>query len=166
MQATIRRFLLALGGIALGGCGWGPDVGQIWEPLWCGRELCGWKVDSGEARPVPFWHEGDPALGLSGGGSVSWRIEPYEPVGEALCLRLEVASQSAGQVRFEVDLDDDGSVDRIELLGGRAWEIWKHESRLPVARKVTRYRMAFVNDGTSEAVFYPRVTSLYTCWPR
>ncbi len=60
--------------------------------MWCGEELCSWKVERGEARKVPTWHRSDPGV---------------EPVGDDVVLsqRTNVDSSIAGCVRFELVAD-------------------------------------------------------------
>ena len=35
--------------------------------LWCGDELCAWKVERGDVKRVATWHEADAGVELVGG---------------------------------------------------------------------------------------------------
>src|SRR5688572_1125478 len=46
--------------------------------LWCGEELCAWKLTAGDIRKVPTWHEGDAGVELVGTHAAIQQLSPVD----------------------------------------------------------------------------------------
>jgi hypothetical protein len=83
------------------------------QRLWCGDKLCRWSVETGQARPEATWSTLDPDVRLSGTLARLSRLDPI-PTGIPLCVQfgLNVNTPAGTSVRLDVDLGDDGSVEK------------------------------------------------------
>lgn len=77
--------------------------------LWCGEELCSWRLEQGKIREAPTWHEGDKGVEF---------VETPTVISQALkasprCLVVTTIADVApsAQVTVGVDFTGDGVVD-------------------------------------------------------
>src|SRR5258705_16226 len=72
--------------------------------LWCGDALCAWKVERGEVRRVPTWHEADAGVELIDPGTA---IEQFTPVnsGDGTCVRFDLISNVDETAQAELAVD-------------------------------------------------------------
>lgn len=134
------------------GCGTpGPQVTR--DPgfdLWCGDQLCAWKVFEGDVKKVPTWHEKDAGVALLGTNA---GIEQTAPVDmyDATCLRFSLLSRSATsvQLQLEVDINGDGSVETVERFPAGNWQKLVYDLKLATPYRGVRF--AITKAGTGEA---------------
>lgn len=91
--------------------------------LWCGDALCAWKLERGDVRRVPTWHDADAGVELV---DVDTAIEQFTPVdsNDGTCLRFDLISDVAedAQVELGVDIYGDGSVERSFPIPTAHWK--------------------------------------------
>lgn len=126
--------------LAVGGCYENDVIDDAGFQIWCGETLCAWRLEEGEIRRVPTWHEHDYAVELVGSPV---RLSQAAEYGASSCVRIELIAdveQGAG-VSVAIDRDGDGEVD---------WSA-------PVNRSGFRSMSWDVRPGSSaDAVFYLR----------
>lgn len=91
--------------------------------LWCGESLCAWKLERGNVRRVPTWHEADAGVELVDRDTA---IEQFTPVdsGDGTCIRFDLISNVDETVQAElgVDIYGDGSIERTFPIPTAPWE--------------------------------------------
>jgi hypothetical protein len=121
-----RKIPLLVFAVAASQCG-ATDCGEIIRDpgfdLWCGEQLCTWKVARGEIRQVPTWHAGDDGVELLGGDSAIFQLTPVESL-DTTCIEFELlADVDPGvDLRFQVDVFGDGSVELDERIPSADWQ--------------------------------------------
>jgi hypothetical protein len=128
-------FIAALGSAGFGPCG-SSVLGNTGFDLWCGEELCAWTVEAGEVERVPTWHDRDYAADLIGDDVVlTQRAEvdsgacggllfgPPPSPDQPLTLSLLANVESGATITFEVDYDEDGTVEYSQSISafGPEW---------------------------------------------
>jgi hypothetical protein len=91
--------------------------------LWCGEQLCTWKLERGEIAQVSTWHDGDDGVELVGADTAISQLAPVNS-DDGHCIEFElIADVDAGvDVRFQVDVFGDGSIDLDELIPAADWQ--------------------------------------------
>src|SRR5215468_984946 len=96
--------------------------------LWCGDALCAWKVERGDVRRVPTWHEADSGVKLVDPGTA---IEQFTPVtsGDGTCIRFDLISNAdeTAQAELAVDIYGDGAVERTFEIPTAPWHPVSYE---------------------------------------
>ena len=101
------------------------DCGQvIRDPgfdLWCGDQLCAWKLERGDIKKVATWNQGDPGVELIGSDVA---IEQLSPAGGLSCIEFDLIAnvETTATVELNIDLDGDGSVEHTERISGANWK--------------------------------------------
>ncbi len=116
--------LLALAATQLGATD--CDGGITRDPgfdLWCGETLCAWKIERGEVRRSPTWHEADSGVELLASDAA---IEQFTPVDsrDGTCIRFELVSDivETAQVELGVDVYGDGTIEKAFPLPTTHWK--------------------------------------------
>ena len=131
--------------------------------LWCGDSLCAWKLERGDVRRVPTWHEADSGVELTDADTA---IEQFTPVnsGDGTCIRFDLISDvdETAQAELGVDIYGDGSVERTFPIPTAHWKPVSYAFvvqppftgiRFEIAKRgsghavVARMRAAVVTDG-------------------
>jgi hypothetical protein len=90
--------------------------------LWCGEELCAWKLERGSIHRVPTWHQDDAGVELLDPDTA---IEQFTPVDsrDGTCIRFDLISDVAegADVALVVDVYGDGSVERTFEIPAAHW---------------------------------------------
>ncbi|HEY5923243.1 MAG TPA: hypothetical protein VIV11_16300 [Kofleriaceae bacterium] len=106
--------------------------------LWCGDDLCAWKVERGEIKRVATWHEGDSGVELVGTDTAIMQLSPVDsadgqcrdnPDGSTTCTSPDDVCL---EFSLLANIDDTAVVDlNIDVLGDGTFE---HTQRLPIAK--------------------------------
>lgn len=104
--------------------------------MWCGEQLCSWKVERGEALQAPTWHESDLGIDLVGDDVVLTQRADIDQ-GIAPCVRFELVADIAedAAVTLGMDLLGDGELDYERQLPTSSWAPLVYLVRMP-----TRYQ--------------------------
>ena len=103
------------------------DCGQvIRDPgfdLWCGDDLCTWKVVRGDVSRAPTWHSSDAGVELVGDDAAISQLAPVDS-GDGTCIHFELVADidDAAEAYLAVDVFGDGSIDRSERLPASKWK--------------------------------------------
>ncbi len=120
---TITSTLLAIiAGTQLGA----TDCGQVTRDsgfdLWCGSDLCVWKIVRGDAQRIGTWHESDSGVLLLGNDAAISQLTPVNS-SDASCIHFEVVADvdENADAYLDVDLEGDGRIERHEPIPAAHW---------------------------------------------
>ena len=119
------KLQLLIAGVAASQLG-STDCGQITtDPgcdLWCGEQLCSWKIDHGDVRQVATWHEGDDGVDLASDDVAIYQLTPVTN-SDAQCIEFTMLAdiELGPDVRFQVDIWGDGSYELDEAIPEARW---------------------------------------------
>ena len=131
------------------------DCGQITRDqgfdLWCGEELCTWKLERGEVRRVGTWNEKDPGVELVGEDVAIAQLTPVTSA-DTTCIRFELVADidERAEVRLNVDVFGDGSVELSERLPTARWKPLSF--LIPVRAPYDGVRFELTKQGSGRAV--------------
>ena len=91
--------------------------------LWCGNELCVWKVVRGDVRRVATWHDGDSGVELLGSDTAISQLTPVNSI-DGTCIRFDLVANVAetAEVDLNIDVEGDGTVDKQERVPTASWK--------------------------------------------
>jgi hypothetical protein len=108
--------------------------------LWCGDELCAWKVERGEIKRVPTWHEGDSGVELVGPDTAIAQLSPVDsadgqcrdnPDGsrtctspDDVCIEFSLLANIDDHAVVDLNLDifNDGTIEHTQRLPLGKWQ--------------------------------------------
>ena len=131
------------------------DCGQITRDpgfdLWCGDELCSWKVVRGGVRRVATWHDGDAGVELVGPDAAISQLTPVDSH-DGTCIRFDLIANVAegAEAHLGIDVFGDGSIDHVERIPTSRWK--PVSFRLRVARPYRGIRFELSKRGAGTAV--------------
>jgi hypothetical protein len=111
------------------------DCGQVTRDpgfdLWCGEQLCVWKLERGEVARVTTWHEGDDGVDLVGADTAISQLTAVTS-SDGACIEFElIADLAAGPVvELQVDIYGDGSFETEFTLPQAAWAPLRYRFRI------------------------------------
>ncbi|CAN5860063.1 hypothetical protein BH11MYX2_BH11MYX2_19640 [soil metagenome] len=135
-----------------GGCGEGGQVTR--DPgfdLWCGDELCSWKVDRGSVEKIATWHADDPGVGFIGTDAAISQVSPVNNT-DGRCIKFQLLSKVEGgaQMELHVDVGDDGTVDQTERFPTSGhWQLLVYD--IYVNRAYSGIRFEIAKSGSGDA---------------
>lgn len=119
--------------------------------LWCGEALCAWKVEVGDVRRAPTWHEADAGVELLDPGTA---IEQFTPVDsrDGTCLRFDLIADvdETAEAVLSVDIYGDGTVEQAFPIPTAHWKPVSY--RFAVAPPFTGIRFEIAKRGPGHAV--------------
>lgn len=148
----IQLLLLLCAASQLGATDCGEVLRDPGFDLWCGDELCTWKVVRGEVRRVDTWHEGDAGVELLGFDAAIAQLSPVHH-GDGTCIRFDLVANVAEDAEASLNLDiyGDGSIDHAERIPTASWKPLSY--RLRLAAPFTGIRFELAKRGPGAAVF-------------
>jgi hypothetical protein len=151
-RAAWATAAIALAATQLGASECGGNI--IRDPgfdLWCGEALCAWKIERGDIRPAPTWHEADTGVELLSTGTA---IEQFSAVNshDGTCIQFDLISDVAetAQAELAVDVYGDGSVERTFPLPTAHWQPVSY--RFAIKPPFTGVRFELAKRGPGRAV--------------
>lgn len=133
--------------------------------MWCGDQLCSWKVERGEANQAPTWHESDLGVALVGDDVlISQRTDIDD--GIAPCVRFELVADIAedASVTLQMDLFGDGEIDYERQLPTSSWAPLVYVVHMPLRYQGILFRLAKTGGGRAVlAQIRARTLSLDEC---
>ena len=113
---------LAAGQLGATDCGGGITRDPGFD-LWCGDQLCAWKIERGDVRRAATWHEADSGVELLDPDTA---IEQFTPVNskDGTCIRFDLISDVAetAQAELAIDIYGDGAVERTFEIPTAHWK--------------------------------------------
>ena len=121
--AKTPLLVIAAAALQCGATNCGEIIRDPGFDLWCGEQLCSWKIARGTVDQVPTWHEGDDGADLLGGDTAIYQLTPVTS-SDGSCIEFAlVADVDPGvDVRFQVDLFGDGTIEMEEPIPSAKWE--------------------------------------------
>lgn len=132
------------------------DCGQVLRDpgfdLWCGDQLCTWKIVRGDVRRVSTWHDGDSGVELVGPDAAISQLSPVND-GDGTCIQFDLVADVSvdAEARLGIDIYGDGSIERSELIPAARWKPLSYKIR--VAPPFTGIRFELSKQGTGSAKF-------------
>jgi hypothetical protein len=121
-SSSISLLLGVVAASQLGATDCGEVISDPGFDLWCGEQLCSWKIARGEVDQVPTWHAGDDGVELLGTDAAIYQLAPVTSA-DGACLDFELlADVDVGvDLRFQVDVFGDGSIELDEQIPSADW---------------------------------------------
>jgi hypothetical protein len=103
------------------------DCGQIITDrgfdLWCGDQLCYWKLERGEIEKVPTWIDGDDGVSMLGDDvAIAQMTTVTSNDDDCIEFHLVADIEESAEVTLEADIFGDGTIDWSERLPSSDWE--------------------------------------------
>lgn len=148
------------------------DCGQaLRDPgydLWCGEDLCAWKLERGEIERVATWHEGDSGVELVGPDTAIAQLSPLDSgdgqcrdnadgstsctYPDDVCLEFSLLANIDENAVVDLNLDvfNDGTIDHTQRLPIAKWQplAYKVVIRMPFAG--VRFQLAKSGSGVAQ----------------
>jgi hypothetical protein len=138
MSKLTNIVLFAAAASQVGATNCGQALRDPGYDLWCGEELCAWKVERGEIKRVATWHEGDSGVELVGTDVAISQLTPLDsadgqcrdqPDGSTKCTHPDDVCL---EFSLLANIDDNAVVDlNIDVFGDGTIE---HPQRLPIGK--------------------------------
>src|SRR5690348_4593109 len=116
MRTVIGSSIVVVAALSqLGASDCGQAIRDDGFDLWCGEDLCAWKIERGAVKRVPSWNEGDSAVELIGGDAAIEQLSPFN-VSDGSCLVFDLVAnvEDNAEVSVNVDVQGDGTVELSE----------------------------------------------------
>jgi hypothetical protein len=119
--------------------------------LWCGDQLCAWKVERGDVARVPTWNKGDPGVELVGDDVAIEQLSPVTSL-DGTCLEFDLIANvdEDSEVMLDLDVFGDGSVEHSERIPTSHWKELTY--KLPIQGVYAGVRFELTKKGTGHAV--------------
>ena len=148
----IQLLLLALAATQVGATDCGTVLRDPGFDLWCGEDLCTWKVIRGDAKRVDTWHEGDSGVELLGTDAAISQLSPVDHR-DGTCIRFDLVANvdENAEARLDIDVYGDGSIEHTERIPTSKWKPLTFKLRLSSPYTGVRFELA--KRGSGKAVF-------------
>jgi hypothetical protein len=116
--------------------------------LWCGDQMCAWTVERGEVKRVPTWHEGDSGVELVGADTAIEQVSPVDS-SDGTCIQFDLVANvdENTEVRLNIDVFDDGTIDYSERLPTSHWQPLTYNLRFKGPYAGVRFELATLGGG-------------------
>lgn len=128
------------------------ECGQIIDDrgfdLWCGDQLCTWQLEKGEVRPAATWHAEDSGVEMVGDDVAITQMTAVA-ASDGTCVRFTLVADvtEAAEVRLQVDVFGDGSVESDERIPTSDWRKLTYLVRMPADYSGVRFRLSKAGSG-------------------
>jgi len=148
LRFTIPLLLLATTQLGASDCG--SVIRDAGFDLWCGDDLCSWKVLRGEARRATTWHDGDAGVELIGDDAAIAQLSPVEHT-DGTCLRFELVADVSvdAEARLGIDVYGDGTIELDERLPTSSWQPLAYKIRIKAPFSGVRFELSKRGPGTA-----------------
>ena len=149
----MKKFLVisALAFTQAGATDCGTIIRDSGFDLWCGEQLCTWKVLRGDIARVGTWHEGDSGIEFIGTDAAIHQLTPVNSF-DGTCIRFDMIAnvEANAEVFLHVDIFGDGVIERSERVPTSAWK--PVSFHLFIERPYDGIRFELAKRGTGRAV--------------
>jgi hypothetical protein len=121
-----KRFSLVIAAVAASQLG-STECGQVIKDpgfdVWCGNELCSWKLIRGDIQRVGTWHDSDSGVSFLGSDAAIQQVSPVNSF-DGNCIKFTMVAdvESTTETFLNVDLEADGSIERAERIPTASWQ--------------------------------------------
>jgi hypothetical protein len=149
MRVHLSTIVLALAAFSqLGSSDCGQVIRDPGFDLWCGDQMCAWKVERGTATKVPTWNKGDFGVLLDGDDVAIEQLSPVD-YHDGSCLEFDLVANvdDLAQVDLNIDVFGDGSVEHSERIPTSAWKPLSYVLPIDGIYKGVRFEIAKKGSG-------------------
>jgi hypothetical protein len=168
MRKVTSILFLAAAGSQLGNTDCGQALRDPGYDLWCGDDLCAWKVERGEIKRVPTWHEGDAGVELVGTDTAIAQLSPLDsadgqcrdlPDGTSkctspddVCLEFSLLANidDTAVVDLNLDVFNDGTIDHSQRLPIAKWQTLAYKVVIKQPFAGVRFQLAKSGSGVAQ----------------
>ncbi|MBV8762734.1 MAG: hypothetical protein JO257_35950 [Deltaproteobacteria bacterium] len=131
------------------------DCGQVIRDsgfdLWCGDQLCAWKLERGDIKRVPTWNEGDSGVELDGADVAIEQLTPVDS-GDGTCIEFSLVANvdKNADVELNVDIYGDGSIEHHERLPTANWKPLSYDLAIKGPYRGIRFELAKTGSGKAQ----------------
>jgi hypothetical protein len=151
MRALPTIVLVAAAASQLGATDCGQAVRDPGFDLWCGPEMCAWKVERGDVERVATWNEGDPGVELVGDDVA---IEQLSPVAssDGSCLEFDMIANidPNAQVKLNIDVFADGLPEYSSIVPTSNWKPLSYRVQIVGLYSGIRFELAKTGSGRAQ----------------
>jgi hypothetical protein len=146
----IQLTLLVLAATQLGATDCGEVLRDPGFDLWCGDQLCSWKIVRGDAKRVDTWHDGDSGVELIGLDAAISQLSPVNNR-DGTCIQFDVVANVSenAEATLNIDVYGDGKIERTLPIPTSDWEPLSYKLRLGVPYTGIRFELAKKGAGTA-----------------
>jgi len=160
--------LLLFGALAtqLGNTNCGQVLRDPGYDLWCGGELCAWKVERGDIKRVPTWNEGDSGVELVGTDAAIAQLSPLDSADgqcrdvdgmskctspDDVCLEFSLLANIDENAVVDLNLDifNDGTIEHTQRLAIGKWQTLSY--KVVIGQPFAGVRFELAKSGTGVA---------------
>jgi hypothetical protein len=129
------------------------DCGQVIRDagfdLWCGEELCAWKVTRGAVKEIPTWNQGDKGVELVGTDVAIQQLSPVSSR-DGTCIHFHLIAnvEDNAEVFLNIDVEGDGTVERSERLPASRWKPLSYNLAIAAPYDGIRFEITKAGVGT------------------
>jgi len=147
----MKRLVVLLACSQIGATDCGNAVRDPGFDLWCGANLCAWKLERGDVAKVATWNEGDPGVELVGDDVAIEQLSPVDSY-DGACLEFDLIAdvETTAQVDLNIDVDGDGTVEHTERVPTSNWK--PISFLLPIDGSYSGVRFELAKQGSGRAV--------------
>ena len=140
--------IILLAATQLGATDCGTVIRDPGFDLWCGGDLCTWKVVRGDVKRVDTWHEGDSGVELVGLDAAIAQLTPVDHH-DGTCIRFDFLANvdENAEARLDIDVYGDGSIDHTERIATSNWNPISYKLRIAAPFTGIRFELAKVGPG-------------------
>lgn len=152
MRSPLSMLLTVAAASQLGATDCGQVIRDPGFELWCGDELCTWKLLRGEVRESATWHKDDTGVELIGTDAAIAQLTPVAS-SDGTCILFELVANVDENVeaRLELDISGDGTIDHAERMPTSRWKPLSYKLRIQAPYSGVRFILS--KKGTGRAVF-------------
>ena len=144
-------FLVAAAVSQMGATDCGNALRDPGFDLWCGDQMCAWKVERGSVQKVATWNAGDPGVELVDDDTAIEQVSPVD-ANDGGCLEFDLIANvdDSAQVALDIDVYDDGSIEHTETIPTSSWAPLTF--KLPIRGPYRGVRFELTKHGSGHAV--------------
>ena len=142
-------FIAAVSQLGATDCG-GNAIRDSGFDLWCGDQLCAWKVERGAIQRVPTWNKGDSGVELVGEDTAIEQLSSFNSH-DGTCLKFTLIANIAdsAEVSLHVDVEGDGTAEMSERLPTASWRPLSYTFAIVPPYDGIRFELAKRGAGTA-----------------
>ncbi len=144
-------FIAALAVSQMGNTDCGQAIRDSGFDLWCGDQLCAWKLERGNIKRVPTWNQGDSGVELDGTDVAIEQLSPVDS-GDGTCIEFTLVANvdTNADVELDIDVYGDGSIEHHERLPSASWKPLSYDLLIQAPYRGIRFELAKTGAGKAQ----------------
>ena len=150
MRITTILFTVAVAS-QMGNTDCGQAIRDSGFDLWCGDQLCAWKLERGDIKRIPTWNAGDSGVELDGSDVAIEQLSPVDS-GDGTCIEFTLVANVDKNVDVELNVDifGDGTIDHHERLPAASWKPLSYDLFINAPYRGIRFELAKTGSGKAQ----------------